>query len=434
MRVRWFPKLATSLMSTLLVLGVVELAFRLLWMRRLTVQAGIEHPHFHHRYKPYETYHFATHEFDVTIRTNRYGLRGPDPVIPKPAGVIRVLMLGDSFTFGFPVHDEETFCALIERELQSRGYPVEVINGGVSGYAPTLEYISLRDEFLSFDPDVVILWYDFGDLQEDSWFQKNLVYDETGRILRADPRYTNGRFDVWEWVKNHSALAKYLDTKVLRTAYKIRVLGLVGYVKAKWRGERAKVAMARLKASQRAEDLAASDRFLLIRETSTKELLEPYWALDVKYLRMIRDLLAERHIPLLLGVYPYGMLVGPNQWAEGRTFWGFEQGRTYAADAALALFEEFSTSEHIPLINTLKSFRKAAASEKLFFDQDGHMTPAGHRVLATHLVDDPAFQAILQQRVAHQAAQALGDTPRESASRMPQPPVAVVDGPRPVSR
>jgi hypothetical protein len=74
-------------------------------------------------------------------------------------------MLGDSFTFGFAVRDEETFCQLIEQGLRNQGYPIEVVNGGVSGYSPTLHYISLRDEFLALDPVLVILWYDLGDLQ-----------------------------------------------------------------------------------------------------------------------------------------------------------------------------------------------------------------------------------------------------------------------------
>ena len=91
------------------------------------------------------------------IRTNRLGLWGPEPVIPKPPGILRILMLGDSFTFRFPVRDEETFCVLIAQGLRVQGLPFDVVNAGVSGYSPTPEYISLRDEFLSFDPDLVVL-------------------------------------------------------------------------------------------------------------------------------------------------------------------------------------------------------------------------------------------------------------------------------------
>ena len=391
-------KLAGVLLSTLLALPVIELGFRYLWLKGKAITAGVEHPHFHHRPKPNSDYYYTSNEFDVTIHTNRYGLRGPDPVLPKPSGVTRILMLGDSFTFGFPVKDDETFCRLIEQRLRAKGYPVEVVNGGVSGYSPTLEYVSLRDEYLSFEPDLVILWYDLGDLQEDTWYQKNLVRDAQGRIVRCDPAYINGRFGKWEWLKTHSAFARYLDAKVLRSLFYIRELGLGTYVATKLRGERAKVALARKKAAEQAADLASADRFLLVRETSTPEFLQPYWALSARYLIMIRDLLSERHVPLVLGLYPYGMLAGPDQWAQGRTFWGFEKGRTYDAGQALTIFRRFSDQERVPLVNTFPRFVDAAKREKLFYDWDGHMTSAGQRVVAEALVSDPDFLVLLQHR------------------------------------
>ncbi|MEK7878609.1 MAG: hypothetical protein AAB285_02010, partial [candidate division NC10 bacterium] len=110
----------------------------------------------------------------------------------------------------------------------------------------------------------------------------------------------------------------------------------------------------------------------------------------------IRDLLAERGIPFVVGIYPYGMLVGPDQWGQGRVYWGFEKGRTYDASRLLALFKRFSDEEDIPLVNTFDSFKAAAKSERLFYDWDGHFTPAGQRVVANHLLRDPAFLASLQ--------------------------------------
>jgi len=221
-----------------LSLLAAELFFRLFWIKRLVLDAGIEDPHFHHRLKPETDYDFVSGEFHARTHTNRYGLRGPDPVMPPPPHRVRILMMGDSYTFGFPVHDEETFAARMESLLRAKGYPVEVVNGGASGYATTLHYISLRDQFLSFEPDLVILWFDLGDLQEDAWFQKNLIYDETGRILRCDPRYVNGRYDWWGVLTRYSALAKYINTKILRTWNKIGTLGLKEYLATKLRGER----------------------------------------------------------------------------------------------------------------------------------------------------------------------------------------------------
>ena len=393
-------RLLSILLATLLGVVIVELSYRLCRFRRLTIQAGIEDPHFHHRLKPDTDYHFVTSEFDVTIRTNRYGLRGPDPVIPKPAGVTRLLVMGDSFIFGFPVKDDETFAHLLEQGLRQQGYPVEVVNGGVSGYAPTLHYVSLRDQFMAFEPNAAILWLDLGDVQEDAWFQKNLLYDHQGRIVRCDPRYINGRYDWWEWAKRNSLLAQYLDRKLVRTVFKMRILGPIGYLKTALRGERAKVAIARLKAAQQASDLAQHDRFLLVRETSTAKLIEPYWALTARYIVMMRDLLAEREVPLILGVYPYGMVAGPDQWGKGRTYWGFQAGRTYDASQALAVFHRFCDGEHIPLIDSFERFREAARSDKLFYDWDGHFTPAGQRILADYVLHDPQLKSIFEQQLA----------------------------------
>jgi len=395
----WWFRIPLLLGSILFGFVLLEFGLRYHWFGGFTIPAGIEDSHFHHRLKPNWTYHFSSSEFAVDVRTNRYGLRGPDPMIPKPTGVFRILMLGDSFTFGFPVEDDETFCHLIEAGLRERGYPVEVVNGGVSGSSPTLHYLSLRDQFLSFEPDLVILWFDLGDVQEDHWFQKNLVYDARGRIVRCDSQYRDGRFNRWAWCKTHSALAAYVDRKILRTFHNLRVLGPWAYVRMLARHERAKIAIAKLKSSQQAKDLADSDRFLLVRDSSTDALVGPYWALTATYLMMIRDELSQRGTPFMLGMYPYGMLVGPDQWSEGRGVWGFERGKTYSGELARSLLGRFAASEHIPLIDTVEGFRAAQASAVLFYPEDGHFTPAGQRVLASYALADPQLLKTIEQQL-----------------------------------
>ena len=390
---RWFM---IGLLSLGLAVGVAELWCRFFWIQPLSMGGGSADPHFHHRLKPSRTYRFVTPEYNVEVRTNRSGLRGPDPMLPKPAGVTRVFMLGDSFTFGLGVRDQETFCALIEQGLRAQGEAVEVINGGVSAYSPILEYLSLRDQFLAFEPDLVVLWFDLADLWDDAWFQRNLLYDQAGRILRCDPGSLDGHRDWWEWLKTHSTLAKYLEAKFPGEVIMLRLGGFRGYVSAKLRGESPKALIARFKGTPKFEAVLGVDKFILLRESSTAALVKPHWDLSMRYVLMIRELLAERHIPFLLGIYPYGMLVGPDQWAVGRRFWRFKQGKTYDASLALGLFERFSATERIPLLNTFESFRAAANAEKLFYDRDGHFTPAGHRVLATHVLHDLQFLTALR--------------------------------------
>ena len=55
----------------------------------------------------------------VISHINRYGLRGPNIEPKKPEGVFRILALGDSFTFGEGVSDNETFVVQLEKILNA---------------------------------------------------------------------------------------------------------------------------------------------------------------------------------------------------------------------------------------------------------------------------------------------------------------------------
>lgn len=98
-------------------------------------------------------------EYRHNFRTNSQGFRGQrEYAIEKPQGTYRVAVLGDSVTLGHGVEDEETFSAVLEKNL-SRTRPAEVINMGVSGYGTSEELIQLREVALKYDPDLVILGY-----------------------------------------------------------------------------------------------------------------------------------------------------------------------------------------------------------------------------------------------------------------------------------
>lgn len=88
-----------------------------------------------------------------TISYNSHGYRGPDRTYEKPKGVQRVVVLGDSFTDGSEVGDEELFTWKLERSLAN----VEVINLGVYGYQTAQEFVTLEKRGLRYSPDAVVL-------------------------------------------------------------------------------------------------------------------------------------------------------------------------------------------------------------------------------------------------------------------------------------
>lgn len=91
---------------------------------------------------------------EVDYSINGKGLRDDETDYAKPPGVFRIVLLGDSRTFGYGVAIEQHFSKLLEGYFDK----VEVINMGVSGYGVDQELLALRGEGLRYQPDLVIAY------------------------------------------------------------------------------------------------------------------------------------------------------------------------------------------------------------------------------------------------------------------------------------
>lgn len=134
------------------------------------------------------------------ITINSLGLRGPETTLEKPLGKKRVLILGDSFTFGTYVDQEEVYARVLERLLHASGYEeAEVINAGYAdGFDPDQHYAWLVNQGLKFSPDLIIYGFFVGNdleyLEHSNWqdldehglprkvVNPNLWIDDEGRL------------------------------------------------------------------------------------------------------------------------------------------------------------------------------------------------------------------------------------------------------------
>lgn len=85
-----------------------------------------------------------------TVTSDERGARGA-----MHAGFRRVVLLGDSFTFGEDVGDDETYAHQLETLLKD----AEVVNLGVHDYGVDQMLLSLEDPGLTYQPDVVVLGF-----------------------------------------------------------------------------------------------------------------------------------------------------------------------------------------------------------------------------------------------------------------------------------
>ncbi len=90
------------------------------------------------------------------VETKSQGFRSAEE--PDPAAR-RIVAIGDSITFGPYVASEDTWPAWTQSELRRLpdARPVQVFNGGVSGYTMADELAWLRDKGVALKPDLLVL-------------------------------------------------------------------------------------------------------------------------------------------------------------------------------------------------------------------------------------------------------------------------------------
>ncbi|MCX5795441.1 MAG: SGNH/GDSL hydrolase family protein [Elusimicrobia bacterium] len=96
----------------------------------------------------------------VPIHVNSAGLRDVEHAAAKPAGTVRVMVLGDSFTAADGVENRETYAKRLESLLNSRfrGRPrFETINTAAASYTTYEQVCFLRRWGLRYQPDVLVV-------------------------------------------------------------------------------------------------------------------------------------------------------------------------------------------------------------------------------------------------------------------------------------
>jgi hypothetical protein len=133
--------------------------------------------------RPNATSVWKTAEFVEEVTTNSLGLRGPEPSASRAAA--RIVVLGDSMTFGHGVGDEETYARRLAAHFAAAGRQVEVLNAGVRGYGSDQSFALYVTRLRSLRPDLVIFGHYRNDVDEN--VHQSLFRIEDGRLVGMDP-------------------------------------------------------------------------------------------------------------------------------------------------------------------------------------------------------------------------------------------------------
>jgi lysophospholipase L1-like esterase len=281
------------------------------------------------------------------VTKNSNELRDREFAIPKPPDTYRVLVLGDSFTWGVGLDIEETIPKQLEAALRTTtASTIEVINAAVPGMNTVNELAMLKEHGLKYEPDMILLVYLLNDID----FKPELAPQayagaEAVPVVQIDAGRDATKWSKWKGIRGtilrieqNSALARFM---VPRVGQVLHSMGMLNSVEFSWIA----------KVFQGFDDA------------------NPGWLESKRALKEIADISRERQIPFVVAIYP--LLVGLENY----------QGRH--ANRAV---EEYCRSIGADVIDLLPVFEGKSGRSFWVNYADHHPNAEAHRLVTRTLL------------------------------------------------
>ena len=146
-------------------------------------------------------FYFSGSRDFVPVRVNSLGFVSPEYPEAKPAGTMRVALIGDSMVDALQVEPEARFRTLVEGALATAG-PAQVLNFGLPGTGPVTSLGEYRDFARRFRPDAVVVGiYTDNDFADDA----GIAWRSAGGGLIEQP-FAHAPGDLGKFLKANSCL------------------------------------------------------------------------------------------------------------------------------------------------------------------------------------------------------------------------------------
>jgi hypothetical protein len=161
--------------------------------------------------------------FQGHVVTNQWGERDRERTLEKPAGTLRIALIGDSVVEAAQVRPDEVLNIQMEKLLAESGRKnVEVMAFGVEGIGTTQELLVYQEKVRQFRPDIVLLLFVDNDIMNNSstiqprsygvhtWYAPYYNLAPDGRLVLqpVQPKFL-GAFGTF--LENHSLAIYYLE-------------------------------------------------------------------------------------------------------------------------------------------------------------------------------------------------------------------------------
>ena len=304
----------------------------------------------------------------VEIRTNTLGYRGPEPQLPKPAGRLRILLLGDDVVFGGEVAEDQTVASWLSHFLkQHSDRDLEVMNAGTPGSCPLLSLLQFRHSLIQLAPDIVVLNFSMDDVDDDHAVRRYLKLSGDGVPLAcpAPTPVAEGRVA--------SSLGRFVTVRWLRDQLTATFEGAA--------------APSRIRDSP----------YAWLRESN------PAWATRIRHafqpIAHLRELVESVSSRFVLTVSPAPWQVSASACCpKVRAVFGIDSDDCYRSRHPFFALKEFADTRGISFVDPSPKFVETPGAERLFLTNCRNYSSYGHKLhareLARFLLQLPEFDGV----------------------------------------
>ncbi|MEO6545840.1 MAG: hypothetical protein ABIP05_17600 [Nitrospiraceae bacterium] len=303
----------------------------------------------------------------IPFQTNSRGWRDREYPLAAGSRTTRIVVLGDSFSWGYYVKDQEVYPKVLESLMGE----TDVINLGVPGFATDQEIQYFKRAALPYQPDTVILA-----------FYLDNIYEADGKLVRqalANPTEESSStaqlqgkpeagpvLRVKQFLIGHSALYRWGREQLTTNNTIVKLLSRTGLREPLGGSESLDVSL--LPALKNPPDSIAT-----LMTVAKSKLLE----LDM--------LLTERGIRFILVLIPSEISIESRAFDRAIAPTQFDR-EDFDLEKPYRQLEEFAKANRIEVINPTNAFREIhRADDPLYLTHDKHFSPKGHQVFATEL-------------------------------------------------
>jgi len=149
----------------------------------------------------------------ISYKINKLGYRDIEHRVRKSGR--RVVVVGDSVTFGWNLPLEDTYHYQARERLAALGLPIEVLAMGITGYNLVQDYYLIKERALRFDPDLIILQVCLNDFEKTIKIrtdpEQRFMLTQYGEIFVP---YMVKKTGLSRWLMAWSYLFKLLNLKL----------------------------------------------------------------------------------------------------------------------------------------------------------------------------------------------------------------------------